>query len=185
MVYSLRQSTGHHFPCGITEYDASEYIRFATGPGTGIGENVLDRCVQKIVEIEDEASWYQLAPYYAGAFVSALWTPDTWFATSITLIAGALGIAGKIGVSATTTLPITEKIIGWTRHGAEQAIGRDAGRGVSNNAIVDAVNNPVKIIIQDGSTIKYIGKNATVVLNQFGKVVTTWANNSAGVRGGK
>jgi len=73
-------------------------------------------------------------------------------------------------------LPINSKITGYTRHGATQALGRD-------NAIVDAVNNPVSPPIQQsGGTIKFVGKNATVVLNQSGAVVTTWANNSAGIR---
>ena len=57
------------------------------------------------------------------------------------------------------------------------------GIGVSNSAITDAVNNPVKPpIIQSGGRTKYIGRDATVVLNQEGKVVTTWANRGAGTR---
>jgi hypothetical protein len=80
-------------------------------------------------------------------------------------------------------LPTGGKITGYTRHGTEQALGRDGGIGVSNKAITNAVNNPVKPPIpQSGGTTKYIGKDATVVLNQDGKVVTTWANSSAGTR---
>ena len=80
-------------------------------------------------------------------------------------------------------MPIEDKITGYTKHGTEQALGRDGGIGVSNKAITDAVNNPVKSpISQSGGTTKYIGKDATVVLNQDGKVVTTWANSSAGTR---
>lgn len=80
-------------------------------------------------------------------------------------------------------LPTGGKITGYTKHGTEQALGRDGGIGVSNKAITDAVNNPVKPPIpQSGGTTKYIGKDATVVLNQDGKVVTTWANSSAGTR---
>ncbi|QIK86781.1 hypothetical protein G7061_09220 [Erysipelothrix sp. HDW6B] len=44
---------------------------------------------------------------------------------------------------------------------------------MSNEAILDAVNNPVEIVNQTsdlGPTIKYIGENATVVLNELGKV---------------
>lgn len=80
-------------------------------------------------------------------------------------------------------LPTGGKITGYTKHGTEQALGRDGGIGVSNKAITDAVNNPVKPpISQAGGTTRYIGKDATVVLNQDGKVVTTWANSSAGTR---
>jgi hypothetical protein len=47
----------------------------------------------------------------------------------------------------------------------------------------DAVKNPVQPVQrQAGGGYRYIGKNATVVLNQNGKVVTTWANNRAGWR---
>jgi hypothetical protein len=90
--------------------------------------------------------------------------------------------AGKVNADG---LPINNKITGWTKHGTEQAIGRDAGIGVSNKAIVNAVNKPVQVVSQSGGTVKYIGQDATVVLNQNGKVITTWANGSAGVRGGK
>jgi len=81
-------------------------------------------------------------------------------------------------------LPINSKITGWTRHGTGQALGRDGGIGVGNNAIIDTVNNPIQIVTQSGGTTKFIGQNATVVLNSDGKVVTTWATNSSGTRGG-
>jgi hypothetical protein len=35
---------------------------------------------------------------------------------------------------------------------------------------------------QANGTFKYVGKDAVVVLNQEGKVVTTWARNSNGWR---
>ena len=71
-------------------------------------------------------------------------------------------------------------ITGYTKHGLAQAIGRDGGKGVNPQAILDAVKNPQQIIHQAGETIKYIGENATVVLNKFGEIVTTWARNSFG-----
>ena len=73
-------------------------------------------------------------------------------------------------------------ISGYTKHGLAQAIGRDGGRGVSPKAISDAVKNPQKIVNQAGETIKYIGENATVVLNKVREVVTTWARNHLGLR---
>jgi len=79
-------------------------------------------------------------------------------------------------------LPENDKITGWTKHGTEQVLGRDSGIGVNNGTITDAVNNPVQKVLQDGGTTKYVGKDATVILNQDGKVVTTWANGSAGIR---
>jgi RHS repeat-associated protein len=73
------------------------------------------------------------------------------------------------------------KITGFTKHGINQAISRD-GVGVSTRAIAEAVKNPIKVVVERGAT-KYIGRDATVVLNKAGKVITTWARNSAGKRG--
>jgi hypothetical protein len=73
------------------------------------------------------------------------------------------------------------KITGFTKHGINQAISRD-GFGVATRAIRDAVANPIKVVLQSGGRVKYIGKEATVILNQAGKVITTWARNSAGRR---
>lgn len=65
-------------------------------------------------------------------------------------------------------LPFINKVAGWTKHGTNQALGRDEGIGVSNDAIIDAVKNPTQTIIQPGGTLgdttKYIGQNAVVVL---------------------
>jgi hypothetical protein len=74
-------------------------------------------------------------------------------------------------------------ISGRTPHGEEQAQSRDGGRGVSDQAMDDAVKNPEKSPEpQANGTYKYVGKNAIVILNSDGKVVTTWARNSAGWR---
>lgn len=75
------------------------------------------------------------------------------------------------------------QITGRTVHGDQQALSRDGGRGVSDEAMNDAVQNPTKPPEpQPGGRYKYVGKNATVILNSAGKVVTTWARNSAGWR---
>jgi hypothetical protein len=78
-----------------------------------------------------------------------------------------------------TGLP--QQITGYTKHGIEQAIGRD-GVGVAARAILDAFKSPLKIIGQAGWRFQFTGQNAVVVLNAEGKVVTTWATNAAGVR---
>lgn len=65
-------------------------------------------------------------------------------------------------------------LTGFTRHGLNQAISR-GGVGVSNKAILNTMRNPTKIVENTANnTTKVIGKDATVVLNQQGKVVTTW-----------
>jgi RHS repeat-associated protein len=68
-------------------------------------------------------------------------------------------------------------ITGHTKHGLNQSIARDGGRGVNAAAKLDAVKNPVKTVAQAGETTKYVGKNAQVVLNKEGKVVSTFGKS--------
>ncbi len=73
-------------------------------------------------------------------------------------------------------------ITGYTPHGLNQAISRD-NHGVSVSAMNDAVQNPLQVEEdQRRGTTMYVGSNAVVVLNQQGRVVTTWATNRAGWR---
>ncbi|MFT9078474.1 polymorphic toxin-type HINT domain-containing protein [Ethanoligenens sp.] len=69
------------------------------------------------------------------------------------------------------------EITGYTKHGLNQVIGRDGGKGVSTKAILDTIKNPSKIVKQEGGKIKYMGNKAVVVLNKFGKVVTAYAKS--------
>jgi len=73
-------------------------------------------------------------------------------------------------------------IKGYTPHGREQALGRDGGRGVSDEAIEEAVSNPEQVIPKPNGTKQYVGKDATVAVNEDGEVVTAWARNRAGIR---
>lgn len=66
-------------------------------------------------------------------------------------------------------------------HGLNQAISRD-GVGVAPGAILDAVRNPLSITGQSGGRFMMTGKDAVVIVNHQGKVITTWATNAAGVR---
>jgi RHS repeat-associated protein len=72
-------------------------------------------------------------------------------------------------------------ITGFTKHGINQAISRD-GVGVANHAILDAVKNPKQVVQQSGGRTMYVGRDATVITNAQGKVISTWANGSAGTR---
>jgi hypothetical protein len=76
-------------------------------------------------------------------------------------------------------LPAT--LTGYTKHGLNQAISRD-GLGVSTRAILDAFQNPLSISGQAGGAFQLVGRDAVVIVNSQGKVITTWATNSAGVR---
>jgi hypothetical protein len=73
------------------------------------------------------------------------------------------------------------EIKGFTRHGLNSAISHD-GVGVSEKAMIDAVKNPLNISPQSNGTFLIEGRDATVILNSDGEVVTTWANTKNGWR---
>lgn len=87
------------------------------------------------------------------------------------------------GGAATPPFPAPSEITGLTHHGAERAEGRD-GVGVSDEAMADAVANPKAEpeYDVDRKTYSYEGVDATVILNEQGRVVTTWAETSNGWR---
>lgn len=72
---------------------------------------------------------------------------------------------------------------GYTKHGLNQAIGRNGGKGIHPKAILDALRDPKRIRqFPDGRT-RIDGKNGTtVVQNRYGRVVTTFGNNPRGPR---
>ncbi|MCJ7988020.1 hypothetical protein MUB16_35910 [Priestia sp. OVL9] len=76
---------------------------------------------------------------------------------------GSFGKVAKVGKA------IGGKITGYSKHGINQAISRDKGRGVSTRAILDTVKNPKKVVSQSGGRTKYTSKSAVVVLNSKGK----------------
>ena len=83
--------------------------------------------------------------------------------------------------AAGTRAPTT--ITSYSDHAVTQISSRDGGIGVSQAAVNDAFVNPVSIQYvpsKYGPTFKYIGKDATVVVNSEGNAVTTWATNSGG-----
>ncbi len=92
---------------------------------------------------------------------------------------GAVGTA-TMGMSVGSALftPARESIsiTGYTRHGINQAISRDGGRGVAAEAILDAVRNPISVFEQSNG-FKFLGKDSTVILNNAGKVISTWGEN--------
>ena len=110
------------------------------------------------------------------------------------LLAKALGgggqsggsITGPNGGSSQGTSPCPpgapREIDGYTQHGLEQVMGRDGGVGVTDSAMNDAVEDPLKVEVQPGGKFRYIGKTATVVLNSVGRVVTAWARTSSAWR---
>ena len=63
----------------------------------------------------------------------------------------------------------------------QSALSHD-GHGVNARSMQDAIRKPLSVDFQVNGKIKYIGKNAVVVLNEFGKVITTYAKNHYGWR---
>jgi RHS repeat-associated protein len=99
-------------------------------------------------------------------------------------LAGAALFAGGEGEGALAEeggAAIEAEITGFTRHGLAQAISRE-GVGVNEQAMLDAVNAPVSVETRANGTTRFVGKDATVVLNGEGRVVSTWANSGAGRR---
>lgn len=79
-----------------------------------------------------------------------------------------------------------QQINGYTRHGEEQIENRD-GHGVSDAALQDAISHPTsppsyQINEQGKGSYLYQGKDAAVVLNENGQVVTAWARGRQGWR---
>ncbi len=56
--------------------------------GTGYGESSLDIWTKKALASK---TWYGKAGNYTGAFFSALWTPETWKQTAVTLVMAKMG----------------------------------------------------------------------------------------------
>ncbi|RQR43495.1 filamentous hemagglutinin N-terminal domain-containing protein [Burkholderia sp. Bp9131] len=76
-------------------------------------------------------------------------------------------------------------ISSYSDHALQQMAGRDGGIGVSQGAVDDAFANPTAIQYvpsKYGPTFKYVGQNATVVVNAEGNVVTAWGTSAAGVK---
>ena len=72
---------------------------------------------------------------------------------------------------------VSRTVTGHTRHGLNQSISRNGGRGVNASAKLDAIKNPKKVTVQSNGNTAYKGKNATVVTNSEGKIVTTFGKS--------
>ena len=86
-----------------------------------------------------------------------------------------------VGTAICTIWNITNPIKGFTDHGRQSALTHD-GHGVNARAMQNAVRNPLDVVKQTNGGIKHVGKNAVVVLNKAGKVITTYAKSHYGWR---
>ena len=112
-----------------------------------------------------------------GLFNEVLGLSDTaygWYA-------GITESIAIVGAAICTMWNVTNPIKGFTDHGRQSTLTHDA-QGVNAKAMQDAVRNPLKVVHQSNGGIKHVGKNAVVVLNSAGKVITTYAKNHHGWR---
>ncbi|KAB1646948.1 hypothetical protein [Pseudoclavibacter endophyticus] len=87
------------------------------------------------------------------------------------------------GPDSTGSTEAPDEVTSVSKHGQEQIEGRDGGVGVSDAAIEDAVSNPIETVyVPATDTWRITGKDAVVVLNPQGRLVTAWATNSRGYR---
>ena len=130
-------------------------------------------------------------------FGATNWVREEVGNNNINACSGAYQAGGYAGLATAALIPgegeaelgaeaadqgIAGVIKGYTQHGLEQAITRDAGRGVSPSAILDTVRSPLSENVQADGRIQYVGKDAVVVVNSEGRIVTTYPRNSAGLR---
>ena len=114
--------------------------------------------------------------------------PPKWFtgwevnflATSIMNVS-TLGADSLIQDPAMGTPSAPSNITDFTQHGWTSMLQHN-DVGVNFAAMQDAVDNPVDVRLQANGTWRFLGQNATIVLNQVGQVVTGWANHRAGMR---
>jgi len=78
---------------------------------------------------------------------------------------------------ATSTASKTKEVTGHTKHGLNQSISRNGGKGVNAKSKSEAINSPKKVTSQPDGTTKYKGKDATVIVNKEKKIVTTYGKS--------
>jgi RHS repeat-associated protein len=144
------------------------------GVADGLSGGISTVLLNEVGVAPDTCSWFFRAGG-AGGQVASMFSPGSRL---LRFAARGLGAAG----SAPTR--ITGYAVGrdGTRHGLHQAISRDGGRGVSPQAILNAVRNTKPEWQAASGTWKYAGDDAVVILNPRGEVVTTWARGSQGWR---
>jgi hypothetical protein len=114
----------------------------------------------------------------AGAGADSAVAADAANSTQAARLNMQLSAEQAAGVRAPTS------IASYSDHAITQIASRDAGIGVSQAAVNDAFANPVGIQYvpsKYGPAFKYIGQNATVVVNPQGRAITAWATSAAGV----
>ena len=187
------------------QFLSSDPLKAITGePYAYAGDNPLNASdpTGLIFGISGTPSWEELGEGVAGwgdtlTFGATNGVREELGINNVDACSGAYQAGGYAGLATAVLIPgegeaeigaeaadqgIAGVIKGYTQHGLEQAIARDAGRGVSPSAILDAVRSPLSENVQADGRIQYVGKDAVVVVNSEGRIVTTYPRNSAGLR---
>jgi hypothetical protein len=158
----------------IATFGAATPLAMTIIAGVTLGAGVLTG-INGLSTIGESFTEYNLIR--DGLFNNILGLSDDAYNTYSAITAGV----AIVGSMACSIWQIASPIKGFTKHGFESAMQHN-GHGVSGSAIRDAVRNPLKVILQPDFALKYYGKNAVVVLNELGYVVTTYATNHLGWR---
>jgi hypothetical protein len=114
---------------------------------------------------------------HSGSFDAPNEAPIDWSHPDAVLLGGGLHLEGLFDLDRWSEL-----VTGWTEHGRERATGRE-GHGVNEAAMRDALNHPVRAYSDvERRTTRYVGRDASVVLNENGEVVTVWPRGKRGWR---
>jgi RHS repeat-associated protein len=117
----------------------------------------------------------------SGTLVAAT-VPETATDWALFAMMGPVAAGGRLeGEIEEAAVEVAATITGYTRHGLNRAISRE-GVGVSAQAILDTLRDPVRIVNQAKGAVKYVGKLATVVLSSSGRVIVAWARSRSGWR---
>lgn len=159
----------------------------AASPALGMIEyqRATSRYAELIAKAEEAAKQYHASVSAALAGVGNPIVPCPPIASKADI--PNIPLTGAPNVKIPETAP--KSITGYTKHAEDQIAGRDGGIGVRRDALEDAFNRPVRDVdrvvdSQGRVSYRYTGENATVVLNEQGKVITGWANGSTGTGGG-
>ena len=106
----------------------------------------------------------------ADARVSGKYRPDQPRAPKGTPEGGQWVFAGGSTAQSSTERLVAQAIEAITKHGVDQIISRS----IAPADILDALHNPLKVRRRSNMTTQYIGKGTTVVLNDYGGLVTIW-----------